>query len=588
MMQTPKKIKQVRQADQILSYFKLEWGTLILVAFSGIIYNVGMVAGPYFEGRLAQSLFDVMGGNKDFYAMVSLVMIYLATILVVQLMRCIKRFYVRRFANNTSRNMRHMLYNSLVNSTHEEREQEDIGTLMTKAISDVDACTEGMRKFTTEVFDTGVVLLAYFAMLVYYDWRLTLLSCGFTLVAYCIAGWLKHYVVRYNGEYKKSAERLNNATMDRITGALTYRVYGCEEIRDEAYERHLSDYEKSAIIANLWESTMQPLYHIISMCGVIFILYWGGKNVLGVGFSYWDIAAFTTFLSCFTKMALKSSKAAKLFNAVQKADVSWKRIKPLMKEYIEPSTVSDIPFEEPANLHVLNLSLEGKNGETILQNLSFSATEGEIIGITGTIASGKSMLGKTLIGELPYRGSIQLSNRELSELSLYERSRFISYLGHQPELMSGSIIENIQLGKSGTIQDVLQTVCLTDEIAGMPQGMDTLVGSGGIRLSGGQQARLALARTCYNAQHILILDDPFSGVDKSTEQEIFESLRELSKHRIVILISHRLQLFPKLDRVLFLEEGKGVFSSHDALMQSNIGYANLYQAQVTGGDANAV
>ena len=522
-------------------------------------------------------------GTETFSAMLSLAVVYLVVILAVQVMRFIKRFFVRRFANNTSRNMRHMLYNSLVNMSKDELEQESIGTVMTKAVSDVDACVEGMRKFTTEVFDTGVVLIAYLTLLLYYDWRLALISCAFTPLAYLIAGSLKHRVMQYNGAYKKSAGRLNNATMDRVSNALTYRIYGCDENRDTAYEEYLSNYEKCAVAANFWENTMQPLYHIISMSGVIFVLYMGGKNVIGTGWSSWNIAAFTTFLSCFAKMALKSSKAAKLFNSVQKAQVSWARIKPLMKDYVEPSTVSDIDFSIPVCLKGTNLSLRWQSGPPVLHDISFSVQPGQIIGVTGTVASGKSMLGKALLGELPYEGSIQVGKRELRTLSLYERSQLLSYMGHEPELMTESIEENICLGTKGEIASCLQTVCLTDEIDKMPQGAATSVGSGGIRLSGGQQARLALARTCYNAKQILILDDPFSAVDQKTEREIFASLRLLAADRIIILISHRLQLFPWLDHVLFLENGTGVFSTHSALMQQNIAYKKLFHAQTEGG-----
>ena len=241
MIHSSKEIKKVIHPDRILSYFKLEFRSLTLVTLSGVIYNVGMIAGPYFEGRLTQCLFNIMRGTQGFTAMLPLTAIYLVVILVVQLMRCIKRFYVRKF-------------------------------------------------------DTGVVLVAYLTMLFYYDWRLTLISCAFTPVAYFIAGRLKHRVAQYNADYKKSAGRLNSATMDRVSGTVTYRVYGCEENRDHAYEAYLTDYEKRAVAANFWENTMQPLYHIISMCGVVFILYLGGKNVLGTGFCNWDIAAFTTFL----------------------------------------------------------------------------------------------------------------------------------------------------------------------------------------------------------------------------------------------------------------------------------------------------
>lgn len=101
-MRQPKQIEKVTKPDHILSYFKLELWPLLLVTVSGIFYNVGMIAGPYFEGRLAQCLFDIMKGYQTFSAMISLAVTYLAVIFVVQLMRCIKRFYVRRFANDTS------------------------------------------------------------------------------------------------------------------------------------------------------------------------------------------------------------------------------------------------------------------------------------------------------------------------------------------------------------------------------------------------------------------------------------------------------------------------------------------------------
>ena len=370
--------------------------------------------------------------------------------------------------------------------------------------------------------------------------------------------------------------------MDRVSNAVTYRVYGCESNRDTAYEVHLNDYEKRAVSANLWESTMQPIYNIVSMCGVILIIYFGAKNVMGTGWISWDIAAFTTFLSCFTKMVLKSSKAAKLFNAVQKAQVSWNRIKPLMKAYVEPDTTSDMDFSQHTELAVSQMSLRWPDGPQILRDISFSAHPGQIIGITGSVACGKSTLGKVFIGEVPYEGSIRMGGRELSSLSEYERSRLITYMGHQPELMSDSIEENIRLGKQQDIIPYLRIVCLDEEVKQMPKGAATLVGNGGIRLSGGQQARTALARTLFNAQNILVLDDPFSAVDRYTEQSIVENLRALSEDKIILLFSHRLYLFPTFDKVLFLDNGIGIFSSHDELMRSNSAYAELYRAQAGG------
>ena len=120
----------------------------------------------------------------------------------------------------------------------------------------------------------------------------------------------------------------------------------------------------------------------------------------------------------------------------------------------------------------------------------------------------------------------------------------------------------------------------------MPHGIDTLVGSGGIRLSGGQQDRLALARTLAHKKPLLILDDPFSALDRQTEQQIFENLKNLTDDCIVLLISHRLYLFPKMNQVIWMESGQTIVATHEQLMQVNPQYARLYRMQCEGGESD--
>ena len=217
--------------DRIGAYFRVEWLSLALVTVSGLIYNVGLLATPWFEGRLAQCLADILGGNETAAGMVMLVPAYIAVTLLVQAARFIKRFYVRRFANNINRRMKGILYANLVRQSRAALEQEGAGELMTKTISDVDDCVEGMRKFTTEIFDTGVALAGYAVMLLVYDWRLALLSLLFTPVSYFCAAWMKKPVQRAGAAYKKAAGTLSAATLDRAQNAVTYRIYGCESAR---------------------------------------------------------------------------------------------------------------------------------------------------------------------------------------------------------------------------------------------------------------------------------------------------------------------------------------------------------------------
>ena len=190
--------------------------------------------------------------------MLILVVSYIVSIAVVQISRYIKRFYVRRFANNVNRRMKKILYGTLVLKSKTELESEGMGDIMTKAILDVDDCAEGMRKFTTEVFDTGVALAAYAGMLLVYDVRLALIAMIFPPISYMLAEKMKIIVQRTGAEYKRQSGILSNATLDRASNAITYRVYGREEDRRIAYEDNLSSYEKAAIRANIWNSSMTP------------------------------------------------------------------------------------------------------------------------------------------------------------------------------------------------------------------------------------------------------------------------------------------------------------------------------------------
>ena len=580
------RIKQKRgrafQPDSIAAYFRLEWLPLTLITLSGLAYNVGLLAGPWFEGRLAQCLADILGGNETAAAMTALAAGYILVTLLVQAARFVKRFYVRRFANNINRRMKGVLYANLVRQSRGALEKQGAGELMTKAISDVDDCAEGIRKFTTEVFDTGVALAGYIVMLFAYDRHLALLCMIFPPISYICAEKMKKPVQRAGTAYKKAAAALSAATLDRAKNAVTYRVYGCEDAQEARYEAALDGYEQAAVRANVWQAALPPLYLAASNLSVLFILWFGAKNVLGTGWRAWDIAAFTTFLSCFMKTAVKSSKAAKLFNAVQRAEVSWKRIKPMMKT---PQALEPLAIPAAQRVEVSGLSFCYDGGAPIFEGVSFSAQPGDIIGVTGPVACGKSTLGRVFLGERPYGGSVRIGGRELSELSPREAASTVGYLGHDPELWNDTVEENVLCGEAGDAMRFLALTALDGEVRAMEQGLQTVVGSGGVRLSGGQAQRLALARTLAHPRPVLVLDDPFSALDRRTEDEVFARLKACAQDRVVILISHRLYHFPELRQIVFMQDGKADVGTHEALCASVPAYRALYESQ-TGGAAH--
>ena len=576
------------QPDRVLSYFREEWKVLAVITVSGLIYNLGLLAGPWFEGKMTGCLVGILNGNQFPADMLALVTGYVTAITMVQVSRYIKRFYVRRFANNVNRRMKEILYGSLVRKSRAELEEEGEGNVMTKAILDVDDCVEGMRKFTTEIFDTGVALAGYVGMLLWYDWRLALLCLIFPPISYYTAEKMKKMVQRTGAAYKVQSGALSAATLDRVQNAVTYRVFGMEHGRQSAYEENLEAYEKAAVKANIWSTAMPPVYRMISMTGVLFILYFGQKNVLGRGWSVWTIAAFTTFLSCFVKLSVKSSSAAKLFNAVHKAQVSWNRIKPLLTGDAaeEPhQTRSDVTRKDALDMHGIDLEVNGLSfrypeGREILHNISFSAHTGQMIGITGSVACGKSTLGKAFLCEYPYEGQILVNGQNLCEMKQEEQTAAIGYLGHDPELFFDSVENNILLGESVDPMELLQKVCMKEEVEEMDEGIRTRIGNGGVRLSGGQAKRLAIARTLCHKKPLMVLDDPFSALDKKTEEQIFANLKKDAKDSLILLISHRLYLFPQMDQVIWMEDGHAAVGTHEELLEQIPEYRKLYEAQV--------
>lgn len=540
----------------ILYYFKKEWKSLTIVTITGLIYNFGLILGPYFEGKLTQSIYDYFQQYISFQTILKIVLLYLFSISIVQISRFYKRNYVRIFANNTNKRFKQKIYQNILYAPRLQIKQEQTGALLTKAVIDADDCSEGIRKFTTELFDTCIALIAYLCMLFHYDIKITLLCIVCIPVSYLLAEKMKTLVQRTSEKQKQITAALNETTLDLTSNAMIYRIYGCEENRMHSYENTLQKYESASIKANIPFMAFPPLYFVITLLGLFPILYSGCHYVIQ---GTWNIAIFTTYVACFLKLATKSSKSAKLFNAVHKAQISWKRLSPYL---LDPDTSIPSPSIIPS-LTVKDLSFHYPNANDLFKHISFTLQKGEILGVCGKVASGKSTFGKLFLQEMPYEGFISIEKQN------------VTYLGHDLQLLNDTIEHNITLGKDIDILPYLKLVCIDQEVEQMEQGIHTMLGNGGILLSKGQAQRIALARTLVHASSLIILDDPFSALDIKTEQQVFHNIQSYCKDKMIILISHRLSIFQYATKVLLLEDTHATLSTHDNLCQTSSTYKTL-------------
>ena len=236
----------------------------------------------------------------------------------------------------------------------------------------------------------------------------------------------------------------------------------------------------------------------------------------------------------------------------------------------------DIPAAQDVTLKELTFSY---GEEPVFSGLSLTAHPGDIIGITGPVACGKSTLGRVFLCEAPYQGSVCFGGRELSALTPRQIAATVGYLGHDPELSADTVQNNVLCGSEQDVMPWLAAAALKEEVLAMEKGTETVIGSGGTRLSGGQAQRLALARTLAHPRPVLVLDDPFSALDRSTEDAIFAELQAYARDKVVFLISHRLYHFPQMQQIIFMEGGRTTVGTHEELMAAVPVYRQLYESQ---------
>ena len=570
-----------RHPDKLISYWKMQLPLCIVICISGILYNFGMIAFPFFQGVMIDT---IENGILD--EILPIVFIYIGVIFLVQISRAIKRYTVRLFATKTTSSMRYNLYDNLLHKSEKELAETDIGNLLTRCFSDCNQCVEGMRKLTTEIFDTVVVFIIYIAYLFLYDYKMTLWSMIPVVIAIFIAFLFRKKVYDLSAQSRKLNSEMVSKTYDLYSNVMLYRTYSREKDIIADIDESLSKYEKKNITSLSLTDMMIPFCNLIALIGMIPIIYLGSGYVVNsvkltapLPFmkDTFTIGALSTFITTFVLVASKASHTAKLFSSIEKGLSSWKRIAPVItpiEDFNKP-----VSIEDDSSLVVNSLTLR-TDTRVLIDNLSFSLTKGQILGVTGEIASGKSAFGKVFISDFTYEGSIKLFGKEMRDYKDNEIKGTVSYMGHQSQLMTMSIKDNVLYDKDDSINTYLNMVSFNKDLENMEEKENTIIGNEGVRLSGGQQERIALARTIAHKKSLIVLDDPFASVDKNTEKEILKSLSDIAKDSIIILISHRLTVFPELDKVMILHgDGKVSIGTHEELMNEDEQYHRLYSLQ---------
>ncbi|MCR1901003.1 thiol reductant ABC exporter subunit CydC [Ligilactobacillus apodemi] len=272
-----------------------------------------------------------------------------------------------------------------------------------------------------------------------------------------------------------------------------------------------------------------------------------------------------------------------LSNAAQETNVYLDSIERLNKlpQPKESQKISQV-ITEPLTLKISGVTFAYSDGHRdILQGINLTLTPKEKLAILGRSGSGKSTLASLIRGDLvPTKGQITLNGIDVTEFG-DEIAKYIGVIHQTPYLFNTTIVNNVRLGNEAAsnqeVWDVLKRVGLEKLIKKLPQGLETMVDEAGLRFSGGERHRLALARILLKDAPIIILDEPTVGLDPITERALVKTFMEVLQDKTLIWITHHLQGVDQMDKIIFIEDGEIVLQGSPAKLSQNKRYQKLKQ-----------
>ncbi|MDO8549818.1 MAG: ABC transporter ATP-binding protein [Ignavibacteria bacterium] len=278
-----------------------------------------------------------------------------------------------------------------------------------------------------------------------------------------------------------------------------------------------------------------------------------------------------------------------IINIYREAEVSLENFEEILKLPKEVKPVKPVYLGDINSLRFENVSFQHLSSRTkALQEISFEATKGETIAFVGPSGSGKTTLVKLLVGlYMPHEGTIYYNSIPADQIDFDELRNQIGFVTQDTQLFSGTIRENLLFvnptATDSECNEVLEKSAAQTLMIRADKGLDTVIGEGGVKVSGGEKQRLSIARALLRRPNLLVFDEATSALDSLTEEEITETIKEIStsKHLITILIAHRLSTIMHADRIFVLEKGKIVESgSHFELVEQKGLYYAMWRQQI--------
>ena len=573
----------------LLEYLKTHKWVVVLALFLAAI-NIGFsLMDPYFTGQIVDRFIekkDILNRSEYIWGVLGLVGLAIGAAMVSRIAKNFQDYFTNIIVQKVGAKMyadglKHSL--ELPYQVFEDqRSGETLGVLQKVRVD----CEKFITSFISILFVSliGMVFVIVYSLSVSY--KVTLVYVASIPIIAFISWFLsrkiktiqKSIVAETTALAGSTTESLRNIELVKSLGLAnqeierlnktTYKILGLE-LRKVKYVRSMSFVQGTTV--NFVRSVM-----IVVLLVLIF------DNTISPG-QYFSFLFYSFFLF---------GPLQELGNVIltwREAEVSLGRFKDILSTPIDKKPENPKPLSKIEQLTFSDISFKHLTGQTnALNHINFSVNKGETIAFVGPSGSGKTTLVKLLVGLYqPVQGDVVYNSISGKEINLDQLREKIGFVTQDTQLFSGTIRENLQFVKPNATDEeclkVLRQAACHTLLARADKGLDSVIGEGGVKVSGGEKQRLSIARALLRNPDILVFDEATSSLDSITEEEITATIKDVSKlsEQITILIAHRLSTIRHADRIYVLEKGRIIEQGkHEDLVEEKGLYYAMWRQQV--------